>query len=59
MSRVNGAIDAFRIDRSPGYTLIVRGLHCIHLAASTPYDYIEHTHEMSHLCMFYCCLLLI
>jgi hypothetical protein len=24
------------------------GLHCVHLPASTAYDYIEHTHEMSH-----------
>jgi hypothetical protein len=24
------------------------GLHCVHLPASTVYDYIEHTHEMSH-----------
>jgi hypothetical protein len=23
------------------------GLHCVHLPASTAYDYIEHTHEMS------------
>jgi hypothetical protein len=23
-------------------------LHCVHLSASTAYDYIEHTHEMSH-----------
>jgi hypothetical protein len=23
------------------------GLHCVHLPASTVYDYIEHTHEMS------------
>jgi hypothetical protein len=23
-------------------------LHCVHLHASTVYDYIEHTHEMSH-----------
>jgi hypothetical protein len=23
------------------------GLHCVHLTASTTYDYIEHTHEMS------------
>jgi hypothetical protein len=23
------------------------GLHCVHLVASTAYDYIEHTHEMS------------
>jgi hypothetical protein len=24
------------------------GLHCVHLPASTAYDYIEHTYEMSH-----------
>jgi hypothetical protein len=24
------------------------GLHCVHLPASTAYDYIEHTHEMFH-----------
>jgi hypothetical protein len=23
------------------------GWHCVHLPASTAYDYIEHTHEMS------------
>ena len=23
------------------------GLHCVHLPASTAYDYIEHTHKMS------------
>jgi hypothetical protein len=25
----------------------VQGLHCVHLSASTVYDYIEHTQEMS------------
>jgi hypothetical protein len=25
-----------------------KGLHDVHLPASTVYDYIEHTHEMSH-----------
>jgi hypothetical protein len=24
------------------------GLHCVHLPASTAYDYIEHTHKMPH-----------
>jgi hypothetical protein len=24
-----------------------KGLHCVHLPASTTYDYIEHTHKMS------------
>jgi hypothetical protein len=24
------------------------GQHCVHLFASTTYDYIEHSHEMSH-----------
>jgi hypothetical protein len=26
---------------------VVRGTNCVHLSASTAYDYIEHTHEMS------------
>jgi hypothetical protein len=25
------------------------GLHCVHLPTSTAYDYIEHTHEISHM----------
>jgi hypothetical protein len=27
--------------------VLFEGLHCVHLSASTAYDYIEHTHEMS------------
>jgi hypothetical protein len=34
--------------RSSSSSLVpFEGLHCVHLAASTTYDYIEHTHEMS------------